>query len=141
MATRSNIGILHADGSGEMVYCHWDGYPSHNGAKLLERYQDVSKIRELINLGSLSTLGAEIGKKHDFDTHGKDMQSEKWCLFYGRDRGEDQVSAIKFKNVNEVLGKSVMEEYLYLYSEAEGIWYYSDHGSPLAKLTPTVCVD
>ncbi len=35
MATRSNIGILNADGTVTGVYCHNDGYPEHHGPRLL----------------------------------------------------------------------------------------------------------
>ena len=60
MSTRSHIGIWNEDGSLDVIYCHWDGYPSYNGALLLHRYQDPEKIRELIALGDISSLAESV---------------------------------------------------------------------------------
>ena len=35
MGTRSRIGIRNADDSVDSIYCHWDGYPDHNGRLLV----------------------------------------------------------------------------------------------------------
>ena len=40
MATRSNIGIVNEDDSITAIYCHWDGYPEHNGKILLNHYNN-----------------------------------------------------------------------------------------------------
>ena len=45
MSTRSHIGIWNEDGSLDVIYCHWDGYPSYNGAVLLHHYQDPEKCK------------------------------------------------------------------------------------------------
>jgi hypothetical protein len=86
MATRSYIGIRNLDASVDYIYCHYDGYPSHNGAILTEHYNTIDKVKALLELGDLSILSPEIGEKQDFNdrsTHNKD-----WCLSYGRDRNE-----------------------------------------------------
>lgn len=70
MGTRSNIGMVHEDGSVTMNYCHWDGYPSHNGKILLENYTTTEKVRKLLALGDLSILG----------------ESTETCIAYHRDR-------------------------------------------------------
>ena len=67
MATRSTIAIEHEDGTVEQVYCHFDGYLSHNGKILQEHYTDRSKVEQLVALGDMSILGNEIGEKQDFD--------------------------------------------------------------------------
>ena len=64
MATRSTIALEYADGTVHQVYCHWDGYLAHNGLILQEHYLDPFKVRNLINLGGLSTLRPEVGVKH-----------------------------------------------------------------------------
>jgi hypothetical protein len=43
-------------------------------------------------LGDLSVLGAELGEKQDFDGFGGFGRVKGWCLSYGRDRGESNVS-------------------------------------------------
>ena len=87
MATRSYIGVRNTDASVDYIYCHFDGYPEHNGAILTEYYSNINRVNELLNLGDLSVLGQFIGEKMDFDKRIQDT-----CLAYGRDRGESNVS-------------------------------------------------
>jgi hypothetical protein len=56
MATRSAIGYALPSGKVRAVYCHWDGYPSHQLPILEEHYPTLSKVRELIRPGSMSAL-------------------------------------------------------------------------------------
>jgi hypothetical protein len=87
MATRSYIGIRNTDASVDYIYCHFDGYPEHNGAILTEYYSNINRVNELLNLGDLSVLGKFIGEKNEFNDRVRDT-----CLAYGRDRGESNVS-------------------------------------------------
>lgn len=112
MATRSRIGIENADGTFTSIYCHWDGYPNHNGRILIEHYTDEAKIRQLMALGDLSTLGTEIGEKHDFNESNK-----RWCTAYGRDRGEENVSSMVHED--EAAFLACAEEYTYLFRNGE----------------------
>lgn len=127
MGTRSNIGIQNLDGSYDIIYCHWDGYPEHNGKLLYEHYQDIKKIRELIALGDLSSLGANIGKKHDFD-----KRVEGWCTFYARDRGETNVEAQHYATYDDLckMLEEAWTEWVYLYRMEDGKWYYTNNPSP-----------
>ena len=86
MATRSYIGVRNADASFDYIYCHFDGYPDHNGAILREHYSNINRVNELLNQGDLSVLGKFIGEKQDFD---KRVLGN--CMAYGRDRGESNV--------------------------------------------------
>ena len=86
MATRSYIGVRNTDASVDYIYCHFDGYPDHNGKILTEHYSNINRVNELLNLGDLSVLGQFIGEKMDFDKRIQDT-----CLAYGRDRGESNV--------------------------------------------------
>jgi hypothetical protein len=52
------IGMVEADNSVSAIYCHWDGYLSHNGKLLDEHYVSDIRVSELIALGNLSALGA-----------------------------------------------------------------------------------
>ena len=60
MGTRSKIGILRKDGSVDHVYCHWDGYPEHNGSLLFNEYSNINKMNQLIKLGDMSVLNEHI---------------------------------------------------------------------------------
>ena len=127
MSTRSDIIRENLDRSYDRIYCHWDGYPSHNGAILLRHYTDPAKVEALIRLGDLSSLGAEIGEKHPFDEH-----PEGQCTAYGRDRGEANVAATHFETALE-LAADLMEswtEYCYIFRVADGKWYWTNNPSP-----------
>ena len=45
MSTRSVIGITDRNGDGQLIYCHFDGYPEGAGLTLLQHWQDESKVR------------------------------------------------------------------------------------------------
>jgi hypothetical protein len=133
MSTHSNIGIINQDNSVEMVYCHWNGYPSNNGILLLENYSSEAKVRQLLALGNLSSLGAELGMGHNFDN-----PPEGVCNFYGRDRHElDNVVSQKGLTVKGAIDR--MEEYLYLWDVKTSTWFYSGYGSGLNELKKKDC--
>ena len=97
MGTRSTIAMKKPEGGVVAIYCHWDGYPAHNGDILNKHWTDTDKIAQLIGLGDLSSLGTELGEKQDFDN--RQTQSEDWCLAYGRDRGEKDIDARHYPDV------------------------------------------
>lgn len=47
MSTRSTIAIENEDGTIKKVYCHFDGYLSHNGRILAEQYNCYDKWKSL----------------------------------------------------------------------------------------------
>lgn len=51
MSTRSLIAIKQTDGTVKSIYCHWDGYVSHNGRLLIEHYATPEAVEELLALG------------------------------------------------------------------------------------------
>jgi hypothetical protein len=69
MATRSFIIVANPKGDFTGSYCHWDGYPSHNGRILLEHYSSKAKARELIRLG-FCTQSAERMSTLDISSEG-----------------------------------------------------------------------
>lgn len=134
MGTRSTIAIQNADGTVTGIYCHWDGYLSHNGDILQNHYNTEEAVRELIGLGDLSSLGETVGVKVDFD----DYDSHKGqCVAYGRDRGETSVDAATFNSHAELL-EQMGQEYDYLFVPGSGWrvryfegWETAEH--PLAE--------
>ena len=88
MGTRSYIGIERDDGSVTYIYCHWDGYPSHNGAVLLEHYSDAERLDRLLALGDISSLAARLDPTQT-SLHGFGSDSEDGVVVaYHRERGE-----------------------------------------------------
>lgn len=119
MATRSNIAYKTAAGKIRSVYCHWDGYPEHNGEMLRRHYTDQSKVEALVGLGSLSSLGEEIGEKHPFDKNYEQPElalTDNWTLAYHRDRGEDWAHTAPQTFEDAVDWVNDMEEFAYLWN-------------------------
>jgi hypothetical protein len=123
MATRSSISIRNADGSYTGIYCHWDGYLSNNGRILAEHYTDEAKIHQLMALGSISSLGAEIGDEHPFDAPSimdreayQDYQDRygHMTTAYGRDRGEKNTGAYTRNTLAELMN-AIGQEYDYVW--------------------------
>jgi hypothetical protein len=120
MATRSTIALEYADGTIDQIYCHWDGYLSHNGTILQKNYQDPFKVQVMMQLGDLSSLGDDIGEQHDF-AQAADYAN---CTFYGRDRGETDIKANRFKDFEDYKANHQYEEYEYILRR-DGNWYVS----------------
>ena len=128
MGTRSRIGVMHGD-IVKSVYCHWDGYLSHNGAILQEHY-DSAKANNLVALGDLSSLRPNIGVEHAFSQFATELSSEEYdalygnmCTFYGRDRketGTEWKVAHTFAEFLEQV-ESCFGEYYYIMKD--GVWY------------------
>jgi len=79
MATRSAIAIRNSDATYDVVYCHWDGYPSHQRPILDDKYNTAKSVRKLLSKGDLSCL------ETDKDWNG--IQREPAPLYYV-ERGE-----------------------------------------------------
>ena len=154
MGTRSMIAIENPHSLAvKSIYCHWDGYLEHNGSILHKHYSNSSKVNNLIALGGLSSLRAEIGEKHEFSRLDSTLPEAEYealygnmCTFYGRDRGE---TGQEFK-VFPTLAKASEYfegswcEYLYVfkYSKADdyqsGEWHYKKMGGRWKKLAPAI---
>ncbi len=142
MGTRSAIGIKHGDVI-KAVYCHWDGYVEYNGQVLGYFYTNSVKVNRLIALGDLSSLGAEIGTKHDFmhrwadDEHvavgDTDFVVNPECTYYGRDR-DDPSPFRTFLNEKDFINHydTMGAEYFYLFDH--GVWYVSAYGRDFQPL-------
>ena len=127
MGTRSTIAIQNADGTVTGIYCHWDGYLSHNGRILAENYTTEESVRELIALGDLSSLGETIGEKVDFDDYDP---HEGQCVAYGRDRGEINIEAQTYASWSELLD-AFGQSYDYLFVPGQG-WLVATQNGDIA---------
>jgi len=126
MSTRSRIGIIRSaeEKTVESIYCHFDGYPEGVGQTLLNHWTTAEWVEELIALGDLSALGAQIGEDQGTDwfykrqetlyANGYDTDDPRstWCLAYGRDRGEKDVGAITH-SIDKWPGSGQECEYLF----------------------------
>ena len=139
MGTRSTIGIINKDGSIESIYCHWDGYPKYNGALLKQYYSDETKLRKLLALGDISSLGSEpVSDPKLWDYHVQPSRTDEGfstvCLAY-KDRGETDVDSHKFANEKEFLDYYGDDcDFNYFYDVRDGLWYCYDFGRPTSKM-------
>lgn len=139
MGTRSVIGVMHGDVC-KAVYCHWDGYLSHNG-RILQAHYDSSKANHLVALGDISSLKKDIGEKHDFDD-AEQEQIMDMTTFYGRDRGELGCEFRSLMNFESLLHffYSVGGEFCYIMKE--GVWFMFDWNNlTLRELAPEILKD
>jgi len=140
MATRSTIALEYADGTVGQVYCHWDGYLENNGMLLYKHYSNPFVLRDLLDLGDISSLGKIVGTKHPFSPHG-DGDKEAYeaavaagaTTFYGRDRGEDGVTQKMFASYEEYVSEHQYEEYEYILRK-DGVWYVKCHSAAYVPL-------
>ena len=138
MATRSTIALEFADGTVHQVYCHWDGYLEHNGKILRDHYSNPFILRDLIDLGAVSSLRPMIGTKHAFshfelraeEVAGYKLLTENMTTFYARDRGEKLI-VHKFNDYEDYLAHHQYEEYEYILRQVNGVavWFVSEHGA------------
>ena len=117
MATRSIIAKTQPSGKIKASYCHFDGYPEHNGKILASYYTDKKKINALLAEGEISVLGHNIGKKIDFDDYQL-CHALNQCRFYHRDRGEKlRKNTVKDASELEEYANDCNAEFVYLFKE------------------------
>ena len=140
MATRSTIALEFADGTVQQVYCHWDGYLENNGQILRDNYSNPFKLRELIDLGDISSLKPEVGVAHPFGYFGTEISAEDYdaqygemTTFYGRDRGEVGTGPKKFADYADYVENFMHEEYAYILRK-DGNWYVKCHSADFVTL-------
>lgn len=122
MATRSLIGIK-LDNIVKTIYCHWDGYPTHNGKLLVDNYTTPAAILELMGLGDLSSLA----------------ETPDQCKAYHRDRKEPwgmvEPRDMMAGTIVEDAVKDYGVDYVYMYNEnCEWDCFKSD-GTPVEILS------
>ena len=117
MSTRSTIGIIdQTKGIVKGVYCHCDGYIGWNGVILDAMYNTLEKAKELISLGSISSLGYEITKeKIDFKRYMQDTKYFETMKYYTIvSQNQDRISN-DLENFHS-------EEFCYVYNPDSKKW-------------------
>jgi hypothetical protein len=112
MSTSSYIGILGPEGPNptvKFIYCHFDGYPEHNGMMLAKHFDTPFKVAKLIELGDISSLGETLDE----------------TVFYRRDlKRNDGTEAATVPLVRYIVDHDVA--YKYLFTE-DGEWKCYTH--------------
>lgn len=123
MSTNSTITVKIKEDKYMSIYCHYDGYPSHNGQLLLDNYNTLDKATALVMLGDLSVLAAstECPSGHTFETPIKG-----YTIAYGRDRGETDSAAVTgFSLYHTHINGQREQAYNYVFED--GKWTVNGH--------------
>lgn len=146
MSTPSTIALYSQDTKTlKTIYCNSDGYREYVGKMLLEYYNKLTKVKDLIAFGDLSqlniNLSPENGQLHNFNNRQPNV-----CVFYGRDRDETDVSAKIYENIEqENIHEHLDSFYSYvfiipaIYSAEIPSWFYLKK-TKLKKLTLDKCM-
>ncbi len=121
MSTRS--AIIEKTGSVYRgIYCHFDGYEDGVGHVLLKHYQDPTKVKALIDLGDISSLG-EVTTPPDGQRHSIDNPLDGITVAYGRDRGDDVTDPLTGNTIDEVAAQIGHNGHVYVFENSE--WTYN----------------
>lgn len=93
-------------------------------------HQDVDKIKELINLGDISSLDKNVtpeGSGHSYEN-----RVDGYVVASHRDRGEDLHIIEASEDLKEVLGQI---DYAYAYVYIDGVWYVEGDSSDIKAFT------
>lgn len=124
MSTRSLIGIKNSDGSINYIYCHHDGYLDWVGKKLVNHYNKIETVRQLLDLGDMSSIGNKPIPNPDrfrvFAASYDDM-----CVT-SKDRGKSNADLKTTTSLDLYIkkGSDFSVDYLYIYLADENRWMY-----------------
>lgn len=128
MAIHCCFGTLYSSGYMELGYIQWDGTPDIVGEILSLYYKTEDRVRSLLSLGEISTLGMYL--KGDLKNwNSKNSRGFfKYTMAYHRDLGEKLIKPRSFKGLddtdnelrNYLLNRHV--HYLYLFDVLNNQW-------------------
>ena len=115
MSTRSMIGIVNEDKTVTAIYCHFDGYPSHNGEILTKHYTSRKVIGELMERGDIRYLTDIPEHCEVYDQVASEYANQEafyldvnsrwadWVYVWGRiEEGEDGIGRERWEWTNNV---------------------------------------
>jgi hypothetical protein len=132
MATRSVIGVRTGTARKPRylaVYCHYDGYPSHQLPILTEHHNSPAAALNLVAGGDISCLRTNLGwNRETLPTSGP--------LYYAA-RGETDVDARSFATIEELFEhfQGCGCEHSYVFVPKQG-WVHTDIRPELEEVDP-----
>ena len=121
MSTRSRIGILHADGTTETIYCHSDGYPDQQMPILTGHYENAEKVKALLALGDISYLAERIAPDAE-EPHSFENPADGVTVAYHRDRNEPPQPAQRHSSIDALKADNWDISFFYLFDAENGAW-------------------
>jgi len=119
------------------VKLHFDGYPEGVGAVLIQHYTDPLKVMELVKYGAMSSIGKEVHPDpqgpHSFGNPQEDV-----CVFYGRDREDDDCAPGTAESLEEFwqgVRGDVFIEYVYTFDVTASKWTVDENARGVSRGT------
>jgi|APGre2960657505_1045072.scaffolds.fasta_scaffold153300_2 hypothetical protein len=106
MGTRSSIGIENKDGSVRTIFCHYDGYPSYTGKRLLQTFYNREFAEALVSEGNRTCIYNDDEVKRENNLYGEPSN-----LF---DTTDQWITVID----------GAFIDYCYLFKQ-DGLWYFT----------------
>jgi hypothetical protein len=126
MSTRAHIGIMDNKKNFEIIFTHWDGYPSHHGPILLNHYTNAKMVRLLLSMGSRETFS------------DNPFEGDLWGGTGGRSWKFSTLESMK-----QTIKNDSWAEYIYLFDVKHHKWLfaklYGDNQWQLKTLTAKDC--
>ena len=141
----SAIGYRQPSGAVRAVYCHYDGYPSHQLPILRKRYNTLRKVQALIRPGSMSSLRTRStwGPRGELmlDAVGDPLRDIEGFVMYTNDRTPQPL--YHAERGERGCGPRVSQfprnlwfcqhdcEHLYIFEPSTGEWTHQAENDPL----------
>ena len=144
MSTNCRIGIENKDGTITSIYCHHDGYMEGGvGERLVVHYTDEAKIKKLMELGDLSSLGTEpVENPNAWKTpssQGLFTGTKSWIKIFRELHPEDKCDAYRtrgetcpakiHKDMKDYGEAARKQHSYYVYLFKDNKWYDLDSGN------------
>ena len=135
MATRGHIAIKE-NGKYKYIYNHWDSDIEQLGVTLFKFYKDADKVRALINLGNVSSVGETIENNASCYKEHMDLNNNhpgtvamyregrmwKDYDYYNPDKQWEDCKPTETEEIDELFsGKFI--EWIYIFDVEENKWY------------------
>lgn len=129
-STRANIGILEGKNV-RWIYLHDHGRADEI---LVQHYNTVPRINQLLALGDLSAIGSKIGKRHSFEYEERPKDT---VTAYHRDRGDELQPAMVTPERQYGTDPGIDYHYLFrngqwVYRTPSGRWKFVATDAPVA---------
>lgn len=127
MGTRAYIGIKNNDDSIAAIYNHSDGGLQNLGHILRKYFTTEEKVRQLIDLGGISSIVDETDFKEYFADSNENWTVVKSVPECHICKLPAELPSTTLSNIEEVMGGMIC--YAYLFIPSENKWYYTKgHG-------------
>lgn len=132
MATRSVIAVRTGTARKPRyvaVYCHYDGYPSHQMPLLLAHHDSHEAAQQLVAGGDISALHTNLG-------WDRETLPASGPLYYA-ERGETGVDARKFSSITSLIEhfRDMGCEHSYVFVPKQG-WVHTEIHEELEEVDP-----